>query len=367
MGFFGRTFGGSGVGGSGVGGASGGGFSMNGGNTGAMNASGGAVPMQGTGVQPSTFQTGGFQYKAAPSAPVNTQAFAPAQMPNMSVAPGETYQKGAQDAYWNQATSRLDPQWQQRMDSEQSRLANMGFSGDSAARSQDMGDLYRSRNDAYGSAMNSAILNSGAEGQRRQGMDIAAGQFGNQATQQNFENQLTGQAAQNAAQNQQFGQNMQGAQLNNAGLGAQQNAAQGWGNIALGWGNQANSAASIRSQNQLGNRGYDISQSQHEFDNSRQQAFDPYLLQNLAMGGMNPNDPSFTGNTNPSAPGQLGYAAQQTNANNQIGAGVSDFTGKFLNSGLGSMGGNYLKGLGNSFSAYQPGGFSSVDSSMFGP
>ena len=167
---------------------------------------------------------------------------------------------------------------------------------------------------------------------------------------------MTSQQAQNAAQGQQFGQNMQGAQLNNQALGAQQGAAQGWGNIDLGWGNQANSAASIASQNQLGNRGYDISQSQHEFDNSRQQAFDPYLLQNLAMGGFNPNDPSFTGNTNPSAPGQLGYAAQQTNANNQLGAGISDFTGKFLANPpkMPSFGGNaisnpdpYYGGAGN--------------------
>jgi len=330
MGFFGRTFGGS-----------------------ALGGGSGGVPMQGTGVQPSTFQTGGFQYQAAPSAAVNTQAYAPAQMPNMSVDKGETYQKGAQDAYWNQATSRLDPQWGQRMGSEQTRLANMGFSGDSAARSQDMGDLYRARNDAYGSAMNSAILNSGAEGQRRQGMDIAAGNFGNQATQQNFENQLTGQAAQNAAQGQQFGQNMQGAQLNNAALGAQQGAAQGWGNIALGWGNQANSAASIRSQNQLGNRGYDISQAQHEFDNSRQQALDPYVLQNLAMGGMNPSDPTFGQTGQPGAPGQLGYAAQQIGANNQVGSGISDFTGKFLNSNLQmpSFGGNGL-GYGSAGSEY---------------
>ena len=295
-------------------------------NTGSQKSSGGVVPMQGTNVQQGTNTTGGFQYTAAPSAAVNTGQIGAAQMPNMSVAPGETYQKGAQDAYWNQATSRLDPQWDQRMDSEQTRLANMGFSGNSAARSQDMGDLYRSRNDAYGSAMNSAILNSGAEGQRRQGMDIAAGNFGNQATQQNFQNQLASQQAQNQAQGQQFGQNLQSAGLNNQALTAQQNAAQGWGNIDLGWGGVNNQAASSASQSQLGNRGYDQSQAQQEFNNSRQSAFDPYLLQNLAMGGMNPNDPTF-GNTNQTnGPGSsLGYAGQQIGANNQIGAGVSDF------------------------------------------
>ena len=312
-------------------------------NTGAQQASGGVVPMQGTGVGQGTNTTGGFQYTAAPSAGVNTGQIAAAQMPNMSVAPGENYQSQMQDAYYNQATSRLDPQWNSRIDSEQARLANMGFSGASAARSQDMSDLYRARNDAYGSAQNSTILNSGAEAQRRQGMDIAAGNFGNQATQQNFENQLTSQQAQNQAAGQQFNQNLASAGLNNQGLTAQQNAAQGWGQLALGWGGVNNNAASIASNSQLGNRGYDQSQAQQEFNNSRQQAFDPYLLQNMAMGGMNPNNPEF-GNYNQMGPpgSQLGYAGQQIGANNQQYSGVADAAGGIssLMGKYGSFGGN---------------------------
>ena len=319
-------------------------------NTGSQAASGGVVPMQGTGVGQGTNTTGGFQYTAAPSAGVNTGQIAAAQMPNMSVGQGESYQQNMQDAYWNQAKSRLDPMWQQKNDAEQTRLANMGFSGPSAGRSQYMGDLGRQENDAYGGAMNSAILNSGAEGQRRQGMDIAAGNFGNQATQQNFQNQLASQQAQNAASGQEFNQNLASAGLNNQALSAQQNAAQGWGNIEANRfassNSLAGSLASTGVQSQLGNRGYDISQAQHEFDNSRQAAFDPYLLQNLAMGGMNPNDPTFGNYNQTGGPGgSLGYAGQQIGANNQGQAGVADQIGNIsslVNRGVGSFGGNGL-------------------------
>jgi len=315
-------------------------------NTGSQQASGGVVPMQGTGVGQGINTTGGFQYTAAPSAAVNTGQIAAAQMPNMSIQQGAPYQQKAQDAYWSQARSRLDPMWQQRNDAEQTRLANMGFSGSSAGRSQYMGDLGRQENDAYGNAMNSAILNSGAEAQRMQGMDIAAGQFGNQATQQNFQNQLTSQQAQNAAVGQEFNQNLAGAGLNNQALTAQQNAAQGWGqigaNIHASDNSLAGSLASTGAQSQLGNRGYDISQAQQEFNNSRQQAFDPYILQNLAMGGMNPNDPTFGSYNTMGPPGsQLGYAGQQIGANNQMYSGAADAAGN-ISRFMPSFGGNGL-------------------------
>lgn len=58
---------------------------------------------------------------------------------------------------YNQATSRLDPQWDQRMNSEQAQLSNMGLDPNSEAARTQMGNLGRERNDAYGSAMNSAI------------------------------------------------------------------------------------------------------------------------------------------------------------------------------------------------------------------
>ena len=308
------------------------------------------------------FQTGGYQYGMPPTTAIDTSKIAGAQMPNMSVGQGESYQQNMQDAYWNQAKSRLDPMWQQKNDAEQTRLANMGFSGPSAGRSQYMGDLGRQENDAYGGAMNSAILNSGAEGQRRQGMDIAAGNFGNQATQQNFQNQLASQQAQNAASGQEFNQNLASAGLNNQALSAQQNAAQGWGNIEANRfassNSLAGSLASTGVQSQLGNRGYDISQAQHEFDNSRQAAFDPYLLQNLIYTGFNPNDPTFGQGNQPGAPNQGGWAAEQIKANNQIGAGISDFTGKALDKwGRPSFGGNGVGGNDGQWSGgWQSGG-----------
>jgi len=314
------------------------------------------------------FQTGGYQYGMPPTTAVDTSKVAGAQMPNMSVGQGESYQQNMQDAYWNQAKSRLDPQWDQRMDSEQTRLANMGFSGNSAARSQDMGDLYRGRNDAYGSAMNSAILNSGAEGQRRQGMDIAAGNFGNQATQQNFENQLTSQQAQNAASGQEFNQGLQSAQLNNDALGKQQQIALGYdSNASSRYGADASAGASRYGSslaNQAANRGLDINQAQHEFDNSRTMAYDIPGLQDAYARGFNPNDPTFGQGNQPGAPNQGGWADRQIGVNNQIGAGVSDFTGKFL-ANPPSFGGNGLNpGVNNPDPYY--GGVGNINPSAFG-
>lgn len=60
-------------------------------------------------------------------------------------------------ANYNQATSRLDPQWQQRQQAQSAELANQGIDLGSDAYNTQMGNFNQGRNDAYSSAMNNAI------------------------------------------------------------------------------------------------------------------------------------------------------------------------------------------------------------------
>ena len=97
------------------------------------------------------------------------------------------------DAMYGQARSRLDPQWQQAENQDRARLANQGLSQNSSAYQTEMGNFGRAKNDAYNSALNSAIL-SGANEQNvlfNQAGQQAA--FGNQAAQQGFQNQAYAQ------------------------------------------------------------------------------------------------------------------------------------------------------------------------------
>lgn len=77
---------------------------------------------------------------------------------------GDDARNQAIDAAYGQATARLDPQWDDRMERERTRLLNQGLSEDSAAFKGSMRDTNFARNDAYGSAMNSAISQGTAAG-----------------------------------------------------------------------------------------------------------------------------------------------------------------------------------------------------------
>ncbi len=73
------------------------------------------------------------------------------------VGTGEDARNQAITGAYNQATSRLDPQWAQRDEHLASALANQGLDPNSQAYRNAMLQQSQSRNDAYGSAMNSAI------------------------------------------------------------------------------------------------------------------------------------------------------------------------------------------------------------------
>lgn len=61
------------------------------------------------------------------------------------------------DSNYQQAASRLDPQWQQRDAALRSQMANSGLDPGTEAYNNAYGNESRSRNDAYTSAMNNAI------------------------------------------------------------------------------------------------------------------------------------------------------------------------------------------------------------------
>lgn len=127
---------------------------------------------------------------------------------------------GAADAAYNQATSRLDPQWAQRQSQMGSELAAQGLDPSSQAYQTAMSGFGRDRNDAYGSARNDSFKQGLASfGMNMQGLQglysflqgpafatgqgpnylDAAGMLGNyQLGQANQANQATGGAAQGA-------------------------------------------------------------------------------------------------------------------------------------------------------------------------
>lgn len=73
-------------------------------------------------------------------------------MPDVSGIRDQTIQ-----AAYGQATSRLDPQWAQRQGSMDTQLANQGLDPTTEAAQVARQQFGQARNDAYGSAMNSAI------------------------------------------------------------------------------------------------------------------------------------------------------------------------------------------------------------------
>jgi hypothetical protein len=61
------------------------------------------------------------------------------------------------NANYAQATSRLDPQWQQRQQAFGSQMANQGLDPGTQAYDASAGTLNRAQNDAYATAMRNAI------------------------------------------------------------------------------------------------------------------------------------------------------------------------------------------------------------------
>ena len=77
---------------------------------------------------------------------------------------GDTARDQAITGAYGQATSRLDPQWQQREAAARTQLLNQGLDPSSEAFRTEMGNLGMQRNDAYQGAMSGAIAQGTAAG-----------------------------------------------------------------------------------------------------------------------------------------------------------------------------------------------------------
>ena len=86
--------------------------------------------------------------------------------------------QSVEDALYSRATSRLDPQWEQRARQLETSLANKGITMGSEAWRQAMDQFERGRNDAYSGARLDAITGGGAEQSRLFGLDLGARQQG---------------------------------------------------------------------------------------------------------------------------------------------------------------------------------------------
>jgi hypothetical protein len=80
------------------------------------------------------------------------------------VGSGDSARQQAIDAAYGQSTSRLDPRFHQEEDALRARLLNQGLDENSEAFKGAMGEFGQQKNDAYTSAMNSAISQGTAAG-----------------------------------------------------------------------------------------------------------------------------------------------------------------------------------------------------------
>lgn len=152
-----------------------------------------------------------------------------------SVGPNDFSADGQRvaNSVYDQAASRLDPQWKNNQGDFDAKMAAQGIPVGSAAYNRAAQEMSNERNDAYNQANYSAIQAGGAEQSRLFGMDLQQGQFDNQAQdqaytqnaanaafhneagQQGLQDNLSTLGFNNQAGAQEFNENLTGANLNN--------------------------------------------------------------------------------------------------------------------------------------------------------
>jgi len=118
-----------------------------------------------------------------------------------------------EDALYQRATSRLNPQFEQAQRSLETKLANQGITQGSQAYTDATQNFGMTRNDAYSNAINDAIAAGGNEQSRLFGMALSG-------RDQMFNQGLADVQQRNQAQNQGFNQNLQNVNLANAARAA---------------------------------------------------------------------------------------------------------------------------------------------------
>ena len=90
------------------------------------------------------------------------------------------------DSEFGRARSRLDPMWEQAQDKERTRLANQGLSENSSATITANDNFGRARNDAYDTALSSAVRAGNDEAGRMFDQSVQQGEFANRAAGQQY-------------------------------------------------------------------------------------------------------------------------------------------------------------------------------------
>ncbi len=300
---------------------------------------------QGAPPQPSPGPTSGpapSQGGSSPSAQPSA-AYAPSANPGPTIDPVAATQYGE----YQQAASRLDPQWRQASEQEQASLAAQGLSPNSAAYQNAMTLFSNSKNDAYNQAIFGAIGAGNTEQNTLYGQQLASGQFHNASQQQNYD-QLMGRAQfQNSGQLQGYNENLGQAQFRNQAQQQQYGENQGeaqFNNAAQGQANTQNAAAAAFRNQSLGQNWQEQDANAQLANSAAQQGFqDRAYSQELPIN-------EFTALMGQS---QVGMPQSAPAQNTQVG--IPDVTGAYgLNSKVAEENyqtqmQNYQSGLGGLF------------------
>ena len=81
---------------------------------------------------------------------------------------------------YGRATSRLDPQWEQRMGDKKAEMVAQGLRPGDAAYDREMENLNRSRTDAYQQAQYGATIGGGQEATAQQNRELSQANYQNQ-------------------------------------------------------------------------------------------------------------------------------------------------------------------------------------------
>jgi hypothetical protein len=249
--------------------------------------------------------------------------------------------------------SRLAPQLERQQKFNAQNLANQGLVAGGEAYKNAMLDQSQQQNDLLTQAALQGISLDTAANQQGFNQALAAGQYGNLGTQQNFGNALAAQQAQNAAQNQGFNQQLQSGQFGNqaqlASFGAnlQNQQAQNQA-IAQNYG-QGLSAQQLANQSVAQNFGQGL---------AAQQASNQAIGQNFGQGMTASNAANAAVQQNQNAALQQQAAANQAQAQQYAQAqGNAQFANQAQLAGFGAnlqnqqaanaaIGQNYQQGMG---------------------
>ena len=145
-------------------------------------------------------------------------SFDPGQPVQGQIGPSDVNQavRSAQNAAYQQAVSRLDPQWAQSQEHQQAQLVAQGLNSNDAAWQNAMQTFNNAKNDAYNQAIYGSVGAGNTEQAQLFGQQAQQGQFANAAAAQQYA-QNQGQAGfYNSGIGQDYGAKLSEYNMNNA-------------------------------------------------------------------------------------------------------------------------------------------------------